>query len=79
MVGGQTVAQPHGQIECLGVVHGFEGSFHVHQYTITDARLLFSDKLLVGCVMVNKDMCDQHSRYLYRPYQLVFRLIETKR
>ena len=46
MVGGQTVAQPHRQIECLLVVHRFEGSTHVHQYTITDGGLLFSDKLL---------------------------------
>src|SRR5205807_1448075 len=47
MVGGQTVAQPHRQIECLVVVHGFECSFHAHQYTITDGEGLFlSDKLL---------------------------------
>src|SRR2546425_3263353 len=47
MVGGQTVAQPHRQIECLVVVHGFEGSFHAHQYTITDGECPFlSDKLL---------------------------------
>ncbi len=47
MVGGQTVAQPHGQIECLVVVHRFEGSFHAHQYTITDGECPFlSDKLL---------------------------------
>src|SRR3989442_15716817 len=47
MVGGQTVAQSHRQIECLVVVHGFEGSFHAHQYTITDGQCLFlSDKLL---------------------------------
>src|SRR6266702_4264578 len=46
MVRGQTVAQPHRQIECLVVVHRFEGSTHVHQYTITDGGLLFSDKLL---------------------------------
>src|SRR5947207_10376806 len=49
MVGGQAVAQPHRQIECLVVVHGFEGSFHAHQYTITDGEGLFlSDKLLGG-------------------------------
>ncbi len=47
MLGGQTVAQPHRQIECLVVVHGFEGSFHAHQYTITDGECPFlSDKLL---------------------------------
>ncbi len=47
MVGGQTVAQPHRQIECLIVVHRFECSFHAHQYTITDGECLFlSDKLL---------------------------------
>src|SRR6266567_6106111 len=47
MVGGQTVAQAHPQIECLVVVHRFEGSFHAHQYTITDGECLFlSDKLL---------------------------------
>src|SRR5438552_3538629 len=48
MVGGQTVAQPHGQFECLVVVHRFESSTHVHQYTIIDGGLLFSDKLLGG-------------------------------
>jgi len=48
MVGGQTVAQTHCQLECLLVVHRFEGSFHTHQYTITDAGLLFSDKLLAN-------------------------------
>src|SRR5947209_8255065 len=49
MVGGQAIAQAHGQIECLVVVHGFEGSFHAHQYTITDGQCLFlSDKLLEG-------------------------------
>src|SRR5712692_1438342 len=47
MVGGQTVAQAHRQIQCLVVVHGFECSFHAHQYTITDGECLFlSDKLL---------------------------------
>lgn len=47
MLGGQTVAQAHRQIERLIVVHGFEGSTHAHQYTIPDKRLLFlSDKLL---------------------------------
>jgi len=47
VVGGQTVAQPHRQIQCLVVVHGFECSFHAHQYTITDGECLFlSDKLL---------------------------------
>jgi len=46
MVRGQTVAQPHRQIECLGVVHRFKCSTHAHQYTITDGGLLFSDKLL---------------------------------
>ncbi len=30
MLGGQTVAQAHRQIECLVVVHSFEGSFHAH-------------------------------------------------
>src|SRR5947199_7087489 len=48
MVRGQTVAQPHGQIECLLVVHCFESSTHAHQYTMTGQRyLLLSDKLLV--------------------------------
>ncbi len=45
MVGGQTVAQPHCQIERLVVVHRFEGSTHAYQYTIPD-HLLLSDKLL---------------------------------
>src|SRR5260370_14899291 len=36
MLGGQTVAQPHGQIERLLVVHGFECSTHTQQYTISD-------------------------------------------
>jgi hypothetical protein len=36
MVGRQTVAQPHRQIERLGVVHLFEGSTHAQEYTITD-------------------------------------------
>ena len=36
MLGGQTVAQPHRQIERLLVVHGFEGSTHAQQYTIPD-------------------------------------------
>src|SRR5437763_7213783 len=47
MVGGQTVTQPHRQIECLVVVYRFECSTHVHQYTISHGGLLFSDKLLV--------------------------------
>src|SRR5438874_2319247 len=47
MLGGQTVAQPHRQIEGLVVVHGFECSFHAHQSTITDGECPFlSDKLL---------------------------------
>src|SRR6266568_1796038 len=47
MLGGQIVAQPHFQIEHLLVVHGFEGSTHAHQYTITAGKcLLLSDKLL---------------------------------
>ncbi len=46
MVGGQAVAQPHRQIECLGVVHRLKCSTHAHQYTLTDGGLLFSDKLL---------------------------------
>src|SRR2546422_11851 len=50
MVRGQTVAQPHRQLECLGVVHCLECSTHAHQYTITDSGLLFSDKLLVEAV-----------------------------
>src|SRR5436853_6868046 len=37
MLGRQTVAQPHRQIERLLVVHGFEGSTHAQQYTISDA------------------------------------------
>ena len=36
IVGRQTVAQPHRQIERLGVVHLFEGSTHAQEYTITD-------------------------------------------
>src|SRR6266568_1235578 len=49
MLGGQTVAQPHFQIERLLVVHGFEGSTHAHQYTITAGKcLLLSDKLLAA-------------------------------
>src|SRR5205807_6077963 len=36
MLGRQTVAQPHCQIERLLVVHGFEGSTHAQQYTISD-------------------------------------------
>ena len=47
MVGGQTVAQPHGQIQRLRVVHLFECSTHAQQYTITDGGYrLLSDKLL---------------------------------
>src|SRR5258708_37608175 len=47
MVGRQTVAQPHCQIERLGVVHLFEGSTHAQEYTITDGGYgLLSDKLL---------------------------------
>ena len=47
MVGWQAVAQPHCQIERLGVVHLFEGSTHVQEYTITDGGdALLSDKLL---------------------------------
>jgi hypothetical protein len=37
MVGRQTVAQPHRQIECLDVVHLFESSTHAQEYTITDS------------------------------------------
>src|SRR5260370_11545996 len=49
MVGRQTVAQPHCQIERLGVVHIFECSTHAQEYTITDGGyVLLSDKLLVG-------------------------------
>src|SRR5947209_3411157 len=36
MVGGQTVAQAHCQIERLVIVHRFECSTHVYQYTMTD-------------------------------------------
>jgi hypothetical protein len=47
MLGGQTVAQAHRQVERLIIVHCFEGSTHAHQYTMTDERyLLLSDKLL---------------------------------
>ena len=47
MLWGETVAQPHGQIERLLVIHFFEGSTHAHQYTITAGQgLLLSDKLL---------------------------------
>lgn len=39
--------QPHRQIECLVVVHLFEGSTHALQYTMTPLRdLLLSDTLL---------------------------------
>src|SRR5260221_10372780 len=47
MVGRQTVAQPHCQIERLGVVHLFACSTHAQEYTITDGGyVLLSDKLL---------------------------------
>src|SRR6266516_2810670 len=47
MVRRQTVAQPHGQIKRLVIVHFFEGSTHNHQYIMTDERhQLLSDKLL---------------------------------
>src|SRR5712692_9200116 len=47
MFGRQTVAQPHGQIQRLLVVHRFKCSLHAQQYTTTDREhLLFSDKLL---------------------------------
>src|SRR5260370_31165050 len=47
MVGRQTVAQPYRQIECLVIVHFFEGSTHTQQYSMTDERHQFlSDKLL---------------------------------
>jgi hypothetical protein len=47
MVGRQTVAQPYRQIECLVIVHFFEGSTHTHQYIMTHERHQFlSDKLL---------------------------------
>jgi Mn2+/Fe2+ NRAMP family transporter len=47
MLWGETVAQPHGQIERLLVIHFFEGSTHAQQYTITAGQcLLLSDKLL---------------------------------
>jgi hypothetical protein len=52
MVGRQTVAQPHGQIERLGVVHLFECSTHAQEYTITDGGyVLLSDKLLEDTLM----------------------------
>jgi hypothetical protein len=40
MLWGETVAQAHGEIERLGVVHGFEGSTHTQQYSMTDERHL---------------------------------------
>src|SRR5258707_9718284 len=47
MVGRQAVAQPHGQIQRLLVVHRFKCSLHAQQYTTTDREhLLLSDKLL---------------------------------
>ena len=47
MFGRQTVAQPHGQIQRLLVVHRFECSLHAQQYTTADREhLLLSDKLL---------------------------------
>jgi NADPH:quinone reductase len=47
MVGRQTVAQPHGQIQRLVVVHRFKCSLHAQEYTTTDREhLLLSDKLL---------------------------------
>src|SRR5258708_11976259 len=52
MFGGQTLAQPHGQIQRLFVVHRFTCSLHAQEYTTTDREhLLFSDKLLggIGC------------------------------
>src|SRR5258708_9146177 len=59
MVGRQTVAQPHRQFECLGVVHLFECSTHAQEYTITNrGEGLLSDKLLVGhlpCAMALGD------------------------
>src|SRR5437879_629027 len=38
VVWGQTVTQPHRQIERLIVVHRFECSTHIHQYTTTSGR-----------------------------------------
>ena len=47
MVGGQTVAQAHCQIERPVVVHRFECSVHAYKYTITHGgHLHLSDKLL---------------------------------
>ncbi len=71
MVGGQTVAQAHRQVERLIIVHCFEGSTHAYQYTMTDERyLLLSDKLLEGtfaaldknkyCFATNKQLPGQH-------------------
>src|SRR5260370_31589225 len=59
MFGGQTLAQPHGQIQRLVVVHRFTCSLHAQQYATTDREhLLFSDKLLggIGCA----DLLIQH-------------------
>jgi len=50
MVGRQTFAQAHRQIERMIVVHLFEGSTHAYQYAISD-NLFLSDKLLVKTIM----------------------------
>src|SRR5437660_2453033 len=78
MVGGQTVAQPYRQIECLVVVHRFECSFHAHQYTITDAGLLFSDKLLgASIITLYRDDQKHGNPTQYRAMDLQRTLLST--
>ena len=75
MLGGQTVAQPHRQIERLLVVHGFEGSTHAHQYTMTDERsLLLSDKLLAFVII----QVDKVLHLIFLPYPKNGRYLKFK-
>src|SRR5260370_23076588 len=67
MVGRQTVAQPHCQIERLGVVHLFACSTHAQEYTITDGGyVLLSDKLLAGFIPHSLLDCTERGLYFQR-------------
>jgi len=67
MVGWQTVAQPHCQIERLGVVHLFECSTHAQEYTITVGGYgLLSDKLLEAKVLTLQEQLTQLTFELLR-------------
>src|SRR5260370_36462847 len=56
MVGRQTVAQPYRQIECLVIVHFFEGSTHTQQYSMTDERHQFLSDKLLGASIPNRGL-----------------------